>query len=376
MIDCCRFVDALADRGWTHAGGVPCSTFGGPIEHLTAEDHYRPAANEGLAFSEAAGAWLGGRRQAVFLQNSGFGNLLNPLTSLSQPYEIPILTFVSMRGWPDPSADEPQHAVMGSTLESLLSGLGVWAEPLVEGDEERVLDRAAEVIESGRPAFVLVPFRSIGAHPAESSDAADPAAGDGVRLPDTSAIAQAVHRACGSEWTIFSTTGYASRYLHAAGDRPANFYMQGSMGHASSLALGYAAAQPDRPVVVLDGDGAALMHLGVFSTIGAGRRQNLLHIVIDNGGYESTGAQESTASTTDFVAIARACGYASAWTVDSVTDLEYCLVRPFEGPGPRLIVVRAGPVTGGVPHRAGASLGLPEVAGRVRRLAEDADVLA
>lgn len=371
MIDCCRFVDALADRGWTHAGGVPCSTFGGPIEHLTAEGRYRPAANEGLALSDAAGAWLGGRRQAVFLQNSGFGNLLNPLTSMCQPYGIPALMFMSMRGWPDPSADEPQHAIMGSALESLLSELGVWAEPLTDPAADSVLDRAVEQVESGRPAFVLVPFRSIGTHPAAVRDGA----GDGARLPHTAEVALAVSRACGPDWTVFSTTGYASRYLHAAGDRLANFYMQGSMGHVSSLALGYAAAQPDRPVVILDGDGAALMHLGVFSTIGAARRQNLLHIVIDNGGYESTGAQESSASSTDFVAIARACGYASAWSVESVTDLEYCLVRPFEGPGPRLIVVRAGSVTGVIPQRAGASLELPEIATRVRRLTEDVDVL-
>jgi phosphonopyruvate decarboxylase len=175
---------------------------------------------------------------------------------------------------------------------------------------------------------------------------------------------------------VFATTGYASRFLHSAGDRAANFYMQGSMGHVSSLALGYASSQPDRPVVIVDGDGAALMHLGALSTIGAARPQNLLHVIIDNGGYESTGSQASTASSTDFAAIARACGYGSAWKVDSLTDLEYCLVHPFDGPGPRLIVVRAGPVAGDIPHRAGASLGLAEVAVRVRRETDDADVLA
>ncbi|QNE35613.1 thiamine pyrophosphate-dependent enzyme [Leifsonia shinshuensis] len=371
MIECCRFVDALADRGWAHAGGVPCSTFGGPIGHLTAEGRYRPAANEGLALSDAAGAWLGGRRQAVFLQNSGFGNLLNPLTSLSQPYGIPVLAFMSMRGWPDPAADEPQHAIMGSTLESLLAELGVWAAPLTDADPESVLDRAADIVDSGRPAFVLVPFRSIGAHPrTERGHSNAPS------LPDTAEVAQAISRACDADWTVFATTGYASRFLHAAGDRPANFYMQGSMGHVSSLALGYATAQPERPVVVIDGDGAALMQLGAFSTIGAARPRNLLHVVIDNGGYESTGGQASSAPSTDFVAIARACGYASAWVVESITDLDYCLVRPFDGPGPRLIVVRAGPVRGEIPHRAGASLGLADVAARVRRQAVDVDVLA
>jgi phosphonopyruvate decarboxylase len=371
MIDCCDFVDALADRGWHHAGGVPCSTFGGPIAHLTAELRYRAAANEGLALSDAAGAWLGGRRQAVFLQNSGFGNLLNPLTSLCQPYAIPVLAFMSMRGWPDPAADEPQHAIMGSSVESVLSTLGVWAAPLGETDLDSVLDRAGEVVDSGRPAFILVPFRSIGEHPI--SDDQLPA--DSSMLPDTAEIAKVISSACDADWTVFATTGYASRFLHAAGDRTGNFYMQGSMGHASSMALGYAVSRPERPVVILDGDGAALMHLGVFSTIGAARPDNLVHIVVDNGGYESTGFQASTASTTNFVAIARACGYSSARTVTTVADLEQCLADPFDGSGPALIVVRAAAVDGAIPTRAGASLGLSDVATRLRRSAMGVDVL-
>lgn len=362
MTDCCQFVSALAERGWTHAGGVPCSTFSGPIAHLTTEGRYRPAANEGLALSDAAGAWLGGRRQAVFLQNSGFGNLLNPLTSLCQPYEIPVLAFMSMRGWPDPSRDEPQHEVMGTTVESLLSTIGISTLMLNDDEVDSTLDRAVDMVDAGRPVFVLVPFRSIGKHPGAS----EAAKSERASFPDTAEVARTIAASCSSECAIFSTTGFASRFLFAAGDRARNFYMQGSMGHASSLALGYAATHPERTVVVLDGDGAALMHMGIFSTVGASRPANLVHVIVDNGSYESTGSQPSTAPTTDFVAIGQACGYASARAVGTVDDLRQSLADAFGSEGPALIVVRAIEVDAAVPNRAGAQIELPEVAARLR----------
>ena len=359
MIGCCTLVSALAERGFTHASGVPCSTFGGPIAHLTAAGRYRSAANEGLALSDAAGAQLAGQGRAVFLQNSGLGNLINPLTSLVQPYAMPVLALVSMRGWPNPHDDEPQHAVMGQATESILSDLGVWHSLLTAESLAPALDRAAKTVSSGRPAFLLLPYRSVGQHPGSV-----PAIrGTG---PDTADVASAVAAASPPGTVIFGTTGYASRYLHHAGDRPRNFYMQGSMGHASSLALGYAAARPEEKVVVLDGDGAALMHLGILSTIGAERPANLVHVVIDNGGYESTGAQQGTSGTTDIASIARACGYLAASTVDTVESLQQQLAFAASSHGPHLIVVRAGRTLREAPQRAGASLPLPEIAERLR----------
>ncbi len=359
MIDCCEFVSALAARGWGHAGGVPCGTFTGPIAHLTSAGRYSAAANEGLAVSEAAGAQLAGRRQAVFLQNSGLGNLINPLTSLCQPYAVPVLGIVSMRGWPDQDADEPQHAVMGQGTEAILSDLGIWHTVITPESLEPDLDRAAQAVESGRSAFLLLPYRSIGHHPGSS-----PATR--VAGPDTASVAEAISSACPPGTVIFGTTGYASRYLHHAADRARNFYMQGSMGHVSSIALGYASARPDEKVLVLDGDGAALMHLGVLSTIGAEQPANLVHVIIDNGGYESTGSQRGTSGTTDFAAVARACGYLAASTVDTLESLRQQLAFAASTHGPHLIVVRAGRVSGRLPERAGASLSLPEFAERLR----------
>lgn len=359
MIACCDLVSGLAVRGWNQGSGVPCSTFAGPIAHLSASGRYRAAANEGLALSGAAGAQLAGRREAVFLQNSGIGNLINPLTSLCQPYAVPVLALVSMRGWPDPGADEPQHALMGQTTETILSALGVWHAVLTAESLEPALDQANELISGGKSAFLLLPHRSIGQHPGAS-----PAIG--TAGPDTAEVTSAVAAACPPGTAIFATTGYTSRYLHDAGDRPGNFYMQGSMGHVSSLALGYAAAAPEKTVIVLDGDGAALMHLGSFSTIGAEQPANLVHVVIDNGGYESTGSQQSTSGTTDLAAVARASGYHATSTVDTMESLQQQLASAALTPGPHFILVRAGRTVRETPQRAGASLSLPHIAERMR----------
>jgi phosphonopyruvate decarboxylase len=165
MISCCELVDALRVRGWATASGVPCSTFEGPINHLTELDSYEASANEGLAFSSAVGAALAGRRQVVILQNSGLGNLINPLTSLAMPYGIPVLALMSLRGWPDPATDEPQHNVMGARSLTLLDQLGIRNWVVEEPGWWSALDAAADEINGGRSAFLLFPRKSIGRHP-------------------------------------------------------------------------------------------------------------------------------------------------------------------------------------------------------------------
>ena len=120
---------------------------------------------------------------------------------------------------------------------------------------------------------------------------------------------------------MFGTTGYISRELYGLADRPANFYMQGSMGHALALGLGAALARPQRRVVVLDGDGAVLMHLGTCATVGGIAPPNLVHVVLDNGTYESTGGQRTTSSTVDWSALGAAAGYRSAVVCDDAASL-------------------------------------------------------
>lgn len=362
MIGCCNFVTALSSRGWDSAAGVPCSTFDGPIAHLGAARRYEASANEGTALGSAVGAALAGRRRAVLLQNSGLGNLVNPLASLVLPYRVPVLAFMSMRGWPDPAADEPQHEVMGRRTTAVLDALGVW-HAFLDGAEQltRTLDEAEREIALERPAFVLVPRGTIGSHPGS------PLEPDPPTLPHSAEVAAAVSSWVSDDDVVVSTTGHLSRHLFAAADRPRSFYMQGSMGHAAAIALGYATARPRASVVVLDGDGAVLMHQGVLSTIGAQNPPGLIHLVVNNGCYASTGGQPATTRHTDLAAVARACGYATATTVSSIADLRAVLDSVRGRQGPHFVEVSARSTMDTPPPRASAALRLPDIAARVGR---------
>ena len=363
MIGCCTLVDALEREGWRNFAGVPCSTFDGPLRHLTENGRYFAAANEGLAWSYATGAGLGGRPTALLVQNSGFGNLLNPLTSLAVPYGLPLLVLMSLRGWPDANGDEPQHRVMGSAGRQMLDAVGGWSRLLPDQDEDlpAVVAEAREAVRGGSSAFLLVPRQAIGPHDGTTAAAAP---STGLALT-TAAVARLVVECSLPDDVVVSTTGYCSRELYAAGDRPGHFYMQGSMGHASSLALGLADAAPARRVLVLDGDGAALMHMGALAQIGSQAPANLIHVVLDNGTYQSTGGQPTIGKSVRFSRVADACGYRRTDEVDTLDGLRNVLGAVRDGSGPVLVVASGAPDAGPAPSRASAALALPDVATRV-----------
>jgi phosphonopyruvate decarboxylase len=344
MISAEGFVAQLDRIGVRLVTGVPCAVFGGPLRLLEAQPgRYVAAANEGAALAIAAGASLAGAPSAVLIQNSGFGNLVNPLTSLVQTFDIPVLVFMSLRGWPDPARDEPQHAVMGRSTQALLDALGV-PYRLLEPDEDQLAKVLDEVGAIGRAGFVLVPKGSIGG------------AGAVVDRPGGFGRREAIEALLPylGDALVFGTTGYISRELYGLADRPANFYMQGSMGHALALGLGAALARPQRRVVVLDGDGAVLMHMGTTATVGAMRPANLVHVVLDNGTYESTGGQLTTSSTVDWSALGAAAGYRSAVVCNDAVSLRRALDDP--GEGPRLVAVRIAPAPGVTPPRVTGGL--------------------
>ncbi|MER6325409.1 MULTISPECIES: phosphonopyruvate decarboxylase [Streptomyces] len=360
MITAQEFCDLLADRGFTLASGVPCSHFGGPIAHLSTEPgRYVPAPNEGSALAVAAGAALGGQRAYVMLQNSGLGNLINPLTSLVMTYQLPILTFTSLRGWPDPATDEPQHAVMGPATPGLLDSVDTPHHTLYaqDGVEEftAVLEKAEKDLAEQRAPFVLVERGAIGKATAANSPHTEglPAA-EAIRLV-TSAAPQAA---------VVATTGFTGRDTFAVADTPSTFYMQGSMGHASSIGLGVALTQPERTVVVLDGDGALLMHLGALSMIGSEAPANLIHVVLDNRVHESTGGQATTSATTSFPGMAKAAGYAGAVVCDREEDVRAAMLRAQAAPGPHLICIKTLPRTGAIPPRATNALSTLDIRDR------------
>ncbi len=361
MINADRFCSRLIARGFTSATGVPCSYFAGPIEWLSRDKRYVPAANEGAALAIAAGAALAGSRTAVFAQNSGLGNLINPLASLQMTYDIPVLAFVSLRGWPDPSQDEPQHAVMGQATGRLLDALGAarWLLTAAASDLDGILDEAERELARGRPAFVLV----------EKGAITGVVEGGEGGLPARCTRAQVLRAILPDlrDLPIISTTGYTSRELFTLGDADNHFYMQGSMGHAAALGLGLSRTLSDaQPVVVLDGDGAALMHLGTMSTIGFTAQANLVHVLFDNGSYESTGSQATTSPMTDFIQIGLACGYRCARECSELGDVRSALRMMLSTPGPHLLVVRVASGRGTAPPRATSAMSAPEMHRRFR----------
>ncbi|MFI6649049.1 phosphonopyruvate decarboxylase [Streptomyces sp. NPDC050529] len=334
MISNENFCATLAERGIDFVAGVPCSYFSGPIERLTREGRYLAASNEGAALAAAAGAAVEGRRSAVIAQNSGLGNLVNPLTSLTETYGIPVVVFMSLRGWPDPMQDEPQHAVMGTSTHQILDAVGVphVTMPATATDLGSVLDEAEVFLAARKSVFVLAQKGAVEQH--RASGAAPEAAG--LRRVDVLRAVEPLLEGA----AVVSTTGYTSRELFGVTGSKSHFYMQGSMGHAAAFGLGVALRSPHVPVVVLDGDGAAIMHLGTMSSVGAAAPANFVHLVFDNGSYESTGGQATTSRSTDFAGVARAAGYASARLCCTVGEVMDALGAALRGAGPHLVVAR------------------------------------
>lgn len=334
-----EFCDLLLVRGYSFYTGVPCSTFKDVIDHVLQRSalEYVIAANEGAALAIAAGAWLSGRKPVLLIQNSGLGNLLNPLTSLSAPYRIPTLMFISGRAYPDGKGDEPQHQLIGASARGILQCLGFRRMDLSETESRdefvRVLEEADAVLSRGEVAVVMVPPRCISGQ----------CAGRRVDSPYPLRRIEAIRLVAGllpDDAAVVSTTGMISRELHMVHDRKGNFYMQGSMGHARAIALGVALSRPERKVVLLDGDGAALMHLGSLSTVGHYAPPNLVEIVLDNEAYESTGNQDTTSVTTDLKRVAEACGYRRALRCTTAEEVRAGLAEALRESGPAFLLVK------------------------------------
>lgn len=373
MIRAGAFLEGLREAGYGLVAGVPCSYLTSLIDAAIDEPRMRyvGAANEGDAVAIAAGAQLGGTGAVAMLQNSGLGNAVSPLTSLTATFRLPILLVVTWRGRPGGAPDEPQHEMMGRITPGLLELMEIpWAPaPEDEAAIRPALERAAAHMARHRTPYALVVDKGAfeardpasGPAPARRNDPAgpDPSAKD--RL-DPDVALRAVQAACGNGEIVLATTGFTGRALYAAGDRPGQLYMVGSMGCVAPFGLGLALVRPARRVVVVDGDGSVLMRMGALATIGHEAPENLAHVVLDNGVHDSTGAQATASATVDFPAVARACGYRSAIRVETAGALVEALADP--PAGPTLIHVPTRPRTDRRLPRP--TLTPPEVAGRLR----------
>ena len=351
MIQADEFVQPALERGYSFWSGVPCSFLTPFINYVIGSPdlEYVGAASEGEAVGIAAGAYLAGRKTVVICQNSGLGNAVNPLTSLNHIFKIPTLFITTHRGEPG-LKDEPQHELMGQITGDLLTTMQIPWEvfPTESAEVVPALERAeASMAETGRPfAFIMkkgtVADFPLGDQPRPSVAPMRAPCGNferepSDRMPRMEAL-RIVRDTVGPDSALLGTTGKIGRELYTLGHRPNQLYVVGSMGVASGMALGvHLGASGSRPVVVLDGDGAALMKMGTLATIGQQAPERFLHVIIDNEAHESTGGQATVSAGIDFATIAAACGYRNTWRADTEESLRAAVAEATEAPGPNLV---------------------------------------
>lgn len=301
------------------------------------------AANEGGAVGLAAGYHLStGRIPVVYMQNSGLGNTVNPLMSLTDKmvYNIPVLLVIGWRGEPGVK-DEPQHRKQGLVTLPLLKTLGIKYEVLTSDENELSgqIKRAVDHMESTGEAFALVvkkgTFDAYELHSKQES----------VLTMSRERAIDMVAESVADHDVIVSTTGMISRELFEYRTATHHGHYQdfltvGSMGHASQIALGIAINQPSRHVFCFDGDGATIMHTGNMAIIGSVSPQNFFHIIFNNGAHDSVGGQPTVGQKVDIPSVARSFGYKTVISVDNESDLNMQLNELFDHECPLLLEIK------------------------------------
>ena len=329
------FIEALREKGIDCFAGVPDSLLKNICAYIT--DHFDAAhniiaANEGAAVGLAAGHYLAtGQPACVYMQNSGEGNIINPLASLTdqEVYNIPVLLLIGWRGRPGVH-DEPQHVKQGKVTTGLLNVMGVNYEVLSKEEDKaaKQIDKAAKAL-ANKEVFALViekdTFEDYKLQNVEVNE---------LTMSREEAI-QTVAAALGEKDCIVSTTGMISRELfeyRAAMNQghERDFLTVGSMGHASQIALGIALAQPERRVWCFDGDGAAIMHMGSMAIVANKAPKNYVHVVFNNGAHDSVGGQPTVGLKIDLPAVAKALGYQAVFSIEN-TELLKEVISTYKG---------------------------------------------
>ena len=286
--------------------------------------HHIIAANEGNCTALAAGYHLAtGKVPVVYMQNSGEGNIINPVASLlnDKVYAIPVIFIVGWRGEPG-IHDEPQHIYQGEITLKLLEDMGiktfVIGKETTEAELISIMAGYKKILETGKDVAFVIRKGAL------TYDEKVEYKNENIMMRED--IIKHILAFSGED-PIISTTGKASRELFEA--RVSNgqshkydFLTVGSMGHSSSIALGVAINKPEKKIWCIDGDGAVLMHMGSMAVMGVNSPKNLVHIIINNGAHETVGGMPTVAGKIDIVSIAKACGYPNAVSVDSFEKLD------------------------------------------------------
>jgi phosphonopyruvate decarboxylase len=343
MIEPKNFVDSLSAFGVDFYVGVPDSLlkdFCAYVDYHGKPGQHEITANEGNAVAMASGYHMAtGKSAVVYLQNSGLGNTINPLTSIAdkEVYQTPMLLVVGWRGEPGVK-DEPQHIKQGRITPAQLELLEIpFREVAADGDPEQLAAWAREQLDAtGAPVALLVRKGAFAGYKSQRKPATD------ATLQREAALDALLELAGGA--SIISTTGKTSREVFelrvARQEQQRDFLTVGGMGHTASIALGAAMGRPDRPVVCIDGDGSVLMHMGALPIIGSLQPANFTHVLLNNAAHESVGGQPTVGDRTDFEAIALASGYKAYAMADTREALNAAWVRLADVPGPVMLEVR------------------------------------
>lgn len=308
------FQEILAANGVDFYAGVPDSLlkdFCGYVADTLPPKKHVITANEGSAVSLAAGYHMAtGSTPLVYMQNSGLGNIVNPVLSLASPevYGIPMLLLIGWRGEPG-RKDEPQHRVQGKLMPGMLASMDVPFDIVPdyeEGAREVVENALAQARARSTPFALVVRKNTFSGYKFQREPSA-------YAMTREEAI-ECVLRASGDFDPIVSTTGFSSREVFElregmGQDHSRDFLTVGSMGHASAIAAGIAIAKPSRHVVCIDGDGAMAMHMGNALTVGLRKLSNYTHVLVNNGLHDSVGGQPTGLFGSDFADISRGMGY-------------------------------------------------------------------
>lgn len=344
------FVNSLKDHGIDFYAGVPDSLLKNICAYITDNlptEQNIIAANEGGAMGIAAGYHLAtGKIPVVYMQNSGEGNIINPLASLTdkEVYNIPVLLIIGWRGRPGVK-DEPQHVKQGKVTTGLLNVMGINYAILPKDETEaaKQIKIAVDYMKATNECYALViekdTFDSYNVQNVEINN---------LTMTREDAI-QKVAASIEDTACIVSTTGMISRELFEARTawnqgHERDFLTVGSMGHASQIALGIALQKPERKVYCFDGDGASLMHMGNMAITASMNCKNYVHVVFNNGAHDSVGGQPTVGLKIDLCGVAKAVGYKATYSVDTMDQLDAILavIKNTEGPVLLQVCVKKG----------------------------------
>lgn len=340
------FIDKLGSLGIDFFAGVPDSLLKNICAYISDNldaEHNIIAASEGGAVGLAAGYHLAtGRVGCVYMQNSGEGNVINPLASLTdkEVYNIPILLLIGWRGRPGVH-DEPQHVKQGKITTGLLNTMGINFDVLSKDEEKaaKQIETAVKIMNETKEVYALVIEKdTFDTHVLQSVEKND------LAMTREEAIGMVASSMAACDVAV-GTTGMISRelfeYRERAGEgHERDFLTVGAMGHASQIALGIAMMTPGRKVWCFDGDGASIMHMGSMAIVSSKAPKNYVHVIFNNGAHDSVGGQPTVGLKIDFIMIANALGYRHALSVDSKDALVEALSKINGMEGPVLLEVK------------------------------------